>query len=180
MAFNIDIFNGDMPYRLNQWGGNDEYLTITIPVGIENAVAIKNGEILLYHIEKNGNPEIVNIDLENGVDVNTGTITFKSSSFSPFILAKVPEETIANVTYNEADKTCTAEIALTSVDFKKSPVIYIAFYNSNGALTKLKVEDPTTLTDRIIVDIPDNAVSCKVMLWTAELTPLCTAGTCES
>ena len=179
MAFNIDIFNGDMPYRLNQWGGNEEYLTITIPVGIENAVAIKSGEILVYHIAKNGNPEIVNIDLENGVDVENGTITFKSSSFSPFILAEVPKKTIANVTYNEEDNTCTAEIALTSVDFKKSPVIYIAFYNSNGALAKLKAENPTTLTDKIIIDVPDNAVSCKVMLWTPELTPLCTAYSCD-
>lgn len=179
MAFNIDIFSDDMPYQLNQWGGNEEYLIITIPVGIENANAIKNGEILVYHIAKNGNPEIVNIDLENGVDVENGTITFKSSSFSPFILAKVPEETIANVTYNEEDNTCTAEISLTSVDFKKSPVIYIAFYKSSGALEILKAEKPKSLTDKITIDVPDNAVSCKVMLWTPELTPLCNASSCE-
>ncbi|MBE7011504.1 MAG: hypothetical protein E7415_02395 [Ruminococcaceae bacterium] len=179
MMFNIDLFDGDTPYQLNQWGGNEEYLTITIPVGSDNAQAIKNGEISVYHIGNNGNPEFVNIDLENGVDVEKGTITFASSSFSPFILVEFSEETAVEAIYNEADNTCTAQITLTAEDLGKVPVIYVAFYNNEGVLTQVKQKNVVTSADKYTLYIPDDSTNCKVMVWTSALTPICNISSCE-
>lgn len=176
MVFNVDLFDGDTPYQLNQWGGEDEFLTITVPVGTKNAQLIKNGEILVYHIEKNGNPELVEINPENDVDEENGTITFSSTSFSPFVLVEASEETTAKAIFNEADNTCTAQITLTTEDFRKDPVIYVAFYNSKGALVEVKQKNATTLADKYTLDIPKDSATCKVMLWTSQLTPICAAG----
>lgn len=87
--FNVDVYDDSgTPYVLNQWGGEEESLTITIPVGQENAQAVADGDAELYHISGNGQAQPVDT-LPN---VENGTLTFTSHQFSPFILVKKPEK----------------------------------------------------------------------------------------
>ena len=84
--FEITVYMEDgTPYKLNEWGGEEEKLTLTIPVDKEWAdLAFQSGDAVLYHLDKNGNYEQVPVTY----DSETGTITFTATSFSPYALVQ--------------------------------------------------------------------------------------------
>lgn len=73
------------PYTLNQWGGEEEKLTLTIPVDKEWAdLAFEAGDAELYHIDMNGNYERIPVTYDSA----SGTITFTGTRFSPYALVQ--------------------------------------------------------------------------------------------
>ena len=72
-------------YTINEWGGTEEYVTLTSPVSAEIAQAAANGELELYHVNENGVAELVGIL----ADTVNNTITFTGYSFSPYVLLEV-------------------------------------------------------------------------------------------
>lgn len=73
------------PYTLNQWGGEEEKLTLTIPVDKEWAeLAFEAGDAELYHIDMNGNYERIPVTYDSAA----GTITFTGTRFSPYALVQ--------------------------------------------------------------------------------------------
>ncbi len=89
MAFyNIDIFDeSGYPYTLNQWYDEGEELTVSVPVSLEEALALQNGEASLYHILADGTAEEVE-GVTVVIDGESATMTFTSNSFSPYIVAR--------------------------------------------------------------------------------------------
>ncbi|MBQ6884998.1 MAG: dockerin type I repeat-containing protein [Clostridia bacterium] len=89
MAFyNIDVFDeAGYPYTLNQWYDEGEELTVSVPVSLEEALALQSGEASLYHILANGTAEEVEgVTVE--IDGESATMIFTSNSFSPYIVAR--------------------------------------------------------------------------------------------
>jgi len=180
--YNINVFDEEgIPYTLNMWYDEGEELTVSVPVSMEEALALQSGEAALYHILANGTAEVVE-GVTVVIDGDSATMTFTSSSFSPYIVAKKSQEvteTSIAVTKNADAAGCTVKYAVTSEDLAKSPVIYIAFYDENDVLTSLAVKN-----DGIIADgefdqiIPSGSAKCKAMIWTSLLVPLCTADDC--
>ena len=85
-VFDITIYNewGEA-YTLNEWGGTEEYVTLSIPVSAEIAQAAAGGELVLYHVDENGKAETVSFT----VDTVNNTLTFTGTSFSPYVLLEV-------------------------------------------------------------------------------------------
>lgn len=82
-VFDISVLDGEMPYIPNQWGGNYEYLDITIPVTQSVMDSILSGDVGMYHIDADGNAETVDMK----VDAENLTITVRCYQFSPYVLA---------------------------------------------------------------------------------------------
>lgn len=73
------------PYIPNQWGGEEEKLTLTVPVDKEWAeLAFEAGDAELYHIDMNGNYERIPVTYDSA----SGTITFTGTRFSPYALVQ--------------------------------------------------------------------------------------------
>ncbi len=83
MLFDITLFSDGMPYTMNQWGGDEENIAITIDVGTENAALIESGEAELIHLGDNG-AETVPCE----ANVDDGSITFTTNSLSPFAIIR--------------------------------------------------------------------------------------------
>ena len=89
MAFyNIDVFDQEgYPYTLNRYYDEGEELTVSISVSMEEALALQSGEAALYHILADGTAEEVE-GVSVVIDGESATMTFTSSSFSPYIIAR--------------------------------------------------------------------------------------------
>ena len=86
--YNINIFNEEgYPYTLNQWGDMGEELTVSVPVSMEEALALQSGEAALYHILADGTAEEVE-GVTVAIDGESATMTFTSDSFSPYVVAR--------------------------------------------------------------------------------------------
>jgi len=85
-VYDITLYNeyGEA-IKINEWGGTDEYLTLTIPVSAEIAQAAADGELELYHVDANGIAEVIPFT----VDTVNNTLTFTGYSFSPYVLLEV-------------------------------------------------------------------------------------------
>lgn len=83
MLFEVSLYADGMPYTMNQWGGDEENISVTIKVGTENATLLKDGEAELIHIGSNG---AETVPCES--DTDAGTITFITNSLSPFAIVK--------------------------------------------------------------------------------------------
>ncbi len=181
--YNINVFDEEgYPYTLNMWYDEGEELTVTVPVSMEEALALQSGEAALYHILADGTAqEVENVTVET--DGESAVMIFTSSSFSPYIIAEKtesPAETSVAVTKSGSSGTCTVKYTVTSSDLAKSPVIYIAFYNDKDVLTSLVVKSEDVIAqDEFETAIPNGCTKCKVMLWTTTLVPLCTADECQ-
>ena len=81
------------------------------------------------------------------------------------------------IQYN--DNACTAQLGLTVADLEKEPVVCIAFYDNSGALVSTKIQKIKTLADKYTISCPQGSASCKVMLWTQNLAPVCEEAVCE-
>ena len=101
MAFyNIDVFDQDgYPYTLNRYYDEGEELTVSISVSIEEALALQNGEAALYHILADGTAEVVE-GVIVVIDGESATMTFTSSSFSPYIIARTATADVTIDTVN--------------------------------------------------------------------------------
>ena len=96
--YNINVFNEEgYPYTLNQWGDMGEELTVSVPVSMEEALALQSGEGALYHILADGTAEEVE-GVTVVIDGESATMTFTSSSFSPYIVARTATATTYTVT----------------------------------------------------------------------------------
>ncbi len=85
-VYDITLYNeGGEPIAINEWGGTEEYVTLSIPVSAEIALAAANGELVLYHVDKNGVAELVSFT----VDTENNTFTFTGYEFSPYVLVEV-------------------------------------------------------------------------------------------
>lgn len=183
--YNVDIYDeySGNPYLLNQYYDAGETVTVTIPVSEENAQALSDGDAALYHIDGDGTAEAVE-EFEVAVDGENSSVTFTSNTFSPFVITgaekATPTETSVTVTKDTDANSCTVKYAVTSEDLAKAPVMYIAFYNNQNALVTVTVKDDDIVSsDEFTISIPSGSEKCKVMLWTPQLTPLCTADDCE-
>ena len=181
--YNINVFNEEgYPYTLNQWGDMGEELTVSVPVSMEEALALQNGEAVLYHILGDGTAEVIE-DVMVTIDGESATMTFTSDSFSPFIIAKKAEdetETGVMVLKNPDANKCTVKYTVTSSDLAKSPTMYIVFYSDINMLTEVTINDDNIVSvDEFEVEIPNGSSKCKVMLWTSDLVPLCIADDCQ-
>ena len=67
-----------------------ESASVTLTIGTENARKLANQELLLVHID-GLTRKIYALD-ELIIDVEAGTVTFVTDSFSPFVLAAPPEQ----------------------------------------------------------------------------------------
>ena len=85
-VYDITLYNewGEA-YTINEWGGTEEYVTLTIPVSAEIAQAAAAGELVLYHVDKNGVAELVSFT----VDTESNTLTFTGYEFSPYVLVEI-------------------------------------------------------------------------------------------
>ena len=101
MAFyNIDVFDQDgYPYTLNRYYDNGEELTVSISVSMEEALALQSGEAALYHILADGTAEEVE-GVSVVIDGESATMTFTSSSFSPYIIARTATADVTIDTVN--------------------------------------------------------------------------------
>ena len=101
MAFyNIDVFDQDgYPYTLNRYYDEGEELTVSISVSMEEALALQNGEAALYHILADGTAEEVE-GVSVVIDGESATMTFTSSSFSPYIIARTATADVTIDTVN--------------------------------------------------------------------------------
>jgi len=85
--YNVNVFDEEgYPYTLNRYYDEGEELTVTLKVGEENAAAIAEGTIKVYHVSANGSIEEV-----TDITADGDTISFVWSDFSPFILAYVSD-----------------------------------------------------------------------------------------
>lgn len=181
--YNINVFDEEgYPYTLNQWGDMEEKLTVSVPVSMDEALALQNGEAVLYHILADGTAEVVE-GVTVAIDGESATMTFTSDSFSPFIIAKKAEdvtETGVMVLKNPDANKCTVKYTVTSSDLAKSPTMYIVFYSDINMLTEVTINDDNIVSvDEFEVEIPNGSSKCKVMLWTSDLVPLCIADDCQ-
>ncbi len=82
-VYDITIYNeyGEA-VKINEWGGTDEYVTVSIPVSADIAIAAAAGDMGLYHVDENGIAEPIAVT----VDTVNNTLTFTSTQFSPFVL----------------------------------------------------------------------------------------------
>ena len=101
MAFyNIDVFDQEgYPYTLNRYYDEGEELTVSISVSMEEALALQNGEAALYHILADGTAEEVE-GVSVVIDGESATMTFTSSSFSPYIVARTATADVTIDTVN--------------------------------------------------------------------------------
>ncbi|MBE7038984.1 MAG: leucine-rich repeat domain-containing protein, partial [Ruminococcaceae bacterium] len=112
--YNVDIYEeySGNPYILNQWGGSDEELTVTIPVSQENAQALYDGDAALYHIDGDGTAEAVE-EFEVVINGENSSVTFTSNTFSPFVITgaekETPAETSVTVTKDADANSCTVK-----------------------------------------------------------------------
>ncbi len=96
--YNINVFDeAGYPYTLNQWYDAGEELTISVPVSMEEALALQSGEASLYHILADGTAEEVE-SVTVQIDGESATMIFTSNSFSPYIVAR--KATTYTVTYD--------------------------------------------------------------------------------
>ena len=86
MLFDASLTTEYGPYIMNQWGGEEENVTVTVNVGVEIADLIDKGEAELCHIAK-GTSEVVPCE----ADTANGTITFNTMSLSPFAIVKTKD-----------------------------------------------------------------------------------------
>jgi len=83
--FDISVYREDgTPYILNEWGGEEEKLTITVPVKKRAAVSFEVGDALLFHVKPGSPPEQIPVTYSE----EDGTITFTGTSFSPYVLVE--------------------------------------------------------------------------------------------
>ena len=168
---------------LNQWGGSDEELTVTVPVSTEDAEAIQNGEADIYHIDGDGTAEKVE-DMLVEFDGENAVVNITSKTFSPFVIVnstpKTAEATSVEVRKDTDANICTVKYAITSTDLAKTPALYIAFYTEQNKLITVSIVDEDIISsDEVTVSIPSGSKKCKVMLWEPTLAPLCEADDCE-
>ena len=96
--YNINVFNEEgYPYTLNQYYDEGEELTVSVPVSMEEALALQNGEAALYHILPNGTAEEVE-GVTVVIDGESATMTFTSDSFSPYVVARTATTYTVTVT----------------------------------------------------------------------------------
>ncbi len=183
-VYNVDVYDeySGNPYMLNQWGGMDEELTVTVPVSTEDAEAIQNGEADIYHIDSDGTAQKVE-DMLVIFDGDNVAISITSNTFSPFVIVnstpKTAEATSVEVTKDTDANTCTVKYSITSTDLAKTPTLYIAFYTElNELITVSIVDEDIISSDEFTVSIPSGSKKCKVMLWEPTLAPLCAADDC--
>ena len=168
---------------LNQWGGSDEELTVTVPVSTEDAEAIQTGEADIYHIDGDGTAEKVE-DMLVEFDGENAVVNITSKTFSPFVIVnstpKTAEATSVEVRKDTDANICTVKYAITSTDLAKTPALYIAFYTEQNKLITVSIVDEDIISsDEVTVSIPSGSKKCKVMLWEPTLAPLCEADDCE-
>jgi len=108
MAFyNIDVFDEEgYPYTLNKYYDEGEELTVSVPVSMEEALALQSGEAVLYHVLANGTAEEVE-GVTVTIDGESATMTFTSSSFSPYIVARTSTGTTYTVSFDANGGTGT-------------------------------------------------------------------------
>ena len=184
-VYNVDIYDeySGNPYILNQWGGSDEELTVTIPVSEENAQALSDGDAVLYHIDGDGTAAAVE-EFEVVINGENSSVTFTSNTFSPFVITgaekETPTETSVTVTKDADANSCTVKYSITAEDFVKTPTLYIAFYTDKNALVAVSVlDEDITYSNEITVSVPSGSKKCKVMLWQPTLAPLCVEDDCD-
>lgn len=96
--YNINVFNEEgYPYTLNQYYDEGEELTVSVPVSMEEALALQSGEAALYHILADGTAEEVE-GVTVVIDGESATMTFTSDSFSPYIVARTATTYTVTVT----------------------------------------------------------------------------------
>lgn len=83
MLFDVSLYAYEEPYTMNEWGGTEESITVTVVVGQDNAALIEKGEAELVHLGQNGaeKPECI-------ADTEAGTITFTANNLSPFAIIR--------------------------------------------------------------------------------------------
>ena len=82
------------PFSLTDYGAT---AVITLRVGTANAQNLADGKLVLIHLPKGGGRVVYGVDKAYDphiltVDVAAGTVTFKTDSCSPFLLARVAEK----------------------------------------------------------------------------------------
>lgn len=83
MLFDVSLYAYEAPYTMNEWGGNEESITVTLEVGQENAELIEKGEAELVHLGQKGAETVECIP-----NTSNGTITFTANSLSPFAIIR--------------------------------------------------------------------------------------------
>ena len=83
-VFDLSLLTSGSKYDLK----TGESATVTLTVGVENAKRVAAGQLLLLHVGENGNTLYGPGGLTVTADVNNGTITFTTGSFSPFLLVE--------------------------------------------------------------------------------------------
>ena len=138
-VYDITLYNGDgYPYTINEWGGTEEYVTLTIPVSAEVIAAAEEGLLEMYHVDKNGIVEPIAIT----VDAENSTITFTGYNFSPYILKKggsTPGDIDGNETVDVDDVLALLWYVLFPDDY---PIDAEADFDKNGSVD---VDDVLTL-----------------------------------
>ena len=85
VIYDISICNAEgLPYQINQYGGEDEYVAVSIPVDADTAQILANGEAGLYHVSEDGNAEPVLYE----IDTESMIMSFVGTQFSPYVLVK--------------------------------------------------------------------------------------------
>ena len=84
--FEISVYDEyGNPYRPNAWGGEEEKLTLTVPVDKEWAdLAFEAGDAELYHMDPETGRQKVPVTYNSA----EGTITFTGTGFSPYALVQ--------------------------------------------------------------------------------------------
>ena len=82
-VYDITIFDGERPYTPNQWGGNYEFVKITLPVSRELMDTVLSGDVAMFHIAADGTAEPMALT----VDEENLTVSFSGTQFSPYVLA---------------------------------------------------------------------------------------------
>lgn len=83
-VFDLSLLTSGSKYDLK----TGESATVTLTVGVENAKRIAAGQLFLLHVGEDGNTLYGPGGLTVTADVNNGTITFTTGSFSPFLLVE--------------------------------------------------------------------------------------------
>jgi len=85
--YDISIYNENgHAYAINQGGGAEEYVTLTVPVSAEIVAIDAIGELELYHVNRHG----VANEVAFTVDADNSTLTFTGTSFGPYALIQKP------------------------------------------------------------------------------------------
>ena len=86
-VFDLSLLTSGSKYDLK----TGESATVTLTVGVENAKRIAAGQLFLLHVGEDGNTLYGPGGLTVTADVNNGTITFTTGSFSPFLLVETAD-----------------------------------------------------------------------------------------